>query len=77
LTKILGGNADGCENKGVAEKATQKLMKIRELKIDGFRGALRAAEEGRGETGTLSAEPCVVDYRIRYYLSSEKLRAVC
>ena len=33
-------------------------------------------EEGGYETGTLSAEPCTKDYRIRYYLSSEKLKAV-
>jgi hypothetical protein len=26
----LGGNADGCENKGIAKIATQKLMKIKE-----------------------------------------------
>jgi hypothetical protein len=25
-----GGNADGCENKGVAEKATQKILKTKE-----------------------------------------------
>jgi len=25
--KILGGNADGCENKGVVKKATQKVLK--------------------------------------------------
>jgi hypothetical protein len=30
LGKILGGNADGCENKGLAEKATQKLLKTKE-----------------------------------------------
>jgi hypothetical protein len=27
--KIPGGNSDRCENKGVAEKAIQKLMKIK------------------------------------------------
>jgi hypothetical protein len=32
--------------------------------------------EGRDEAGTRSAEPWVGDYRIRYCLSSEKLRAV-
>jgi hypothetical protein len=26
----LGGNADGCENKGVAEMATQKMLKTKE-----------------------------------------------
>jgi hypothetical protein len=51
-------------------------MKIRELKIDRFRGAVQVAEERRGGTGALSAEPWIGDYRIRYYLSSEKLRAV-
>ena len=70
--KITGGNADRCENKGVVKIATQKLMKIRELKIDHFRDAVRVAEGRRGETGTRSAEPWVEYYRIRHYLSSEK-----
>jgi hypothetical protein len=30
----LGGNADVYENKGIAEKATQKLLKQKGLKID-------------------------------------------
>jgi len=30
----LGGNADVYENKGIAEKATQKLLKLKGLKID-------------------------------------------
>jgi hypothetical protein len=55
--KILGGNADVFENKGVVKIATQMLMKIRELKIDHIRDAVRVAEERRGETGTLSADP--------------------
>ncbi len=50
-----GGDADGCENKGVVKIGIQKLMKIRKLKIDCLRGALRVAEEWRDETGTLSA----------------------
>jgi hypothetical protein len=29
-----GGNAGGIENKGIAEKATRKLMKTVQLKID-------------------------------------------
>jgi hypothetical protein len=33
------------------------------------------AEKGGDEPGTLSAEPWGRDYRIRYYLSSEKLKA--
>ena len=52
------------------------MMKIRELKIDPLRDAVRAAEERRDGTGTLSAEPWLGDYRICYYLSSEKLRGV-
>ena len=76
MRRITGGNADDSENKGVVKIATQKLMKIRELQIDHFRGALRVAEERRDETGTLSAEPWGRDYRIRYYLSSEKLKVV-
>src|ERR1700739_1407607 len=34
------------------------------------------AEKRRGGTGTLSAEPWIGGYRIRYCLSSEKLKAV-
>jgi hypothetical protein len=53
----LGGNADRFENKGVAKIATQKLMKIGELKIDHCRDAARVGEGRRDGTGTLSAEP--------------------
>ena len=52
IGKITGGNADRCENKGVAKIATQKLMKIRELQIDRLRDAVRVGEVRRGETGT-------------------------
>jgi len=45
-----------------------------ELKIDHFRDAVRVGKERRDETGTLSVEPWIGGYRIRYYLSSEKLR---
>jgi hypothetical protein len=76
LRKITGGNADDFENKGVGKIATQKLMRIRELKIDPFRDAVRVGEVRRDETGTRSAEPWIRDYRIRYYLSSEKLKVV-
>jgi hypothetical protein len=55
--KILGGNADGYENKGVVKIATQMLMKTMELKIDHFVDAVRVDERRRDETGTLSAEP--------------------
>jgi len=74
--KITGGNADRCENKGVGKTGIQKLMKIWELKIDHFRGALRVEGGRRNETGTLSAEPWIGYYRIRYCLSSEKLKAM-
>jgi hypothetical protein len=57
LGKITGGNADRCENKGVVKIAVQMLMKLRELKIDCWRDAVRVGEERTGETGTLSAEP--------------------
>jgi hypothetical protein len=30
----IGGNAEGAENKGIAKKATRKLMKALQLKID-------------------------------------------
>jgi len=33
--EITGGNAEGAENKGIAEKATRKLMEGKALKIDG------------------------------------------
>ena len=50
--KITGGNADVCEKKGDPKIATQKMMKIRELKIDHSRDAVRVGEERRDETGT-------------------------
>jgi hypothetical protein len=74
--EITAGNADRCENKGVAKIGIQMLMKIRELKIDCFRDALRVEEGRRGETGTRSAEPWLGDYRIRYYLSSGNSKIV-
>jgi hypothetical protein len=55
--KITGGNADRCENKGVAKKATQKLLKTKGQKYHRLRDALRVAEERRDKTGTRSAEP--------------------
>jgi hypothetical protein len=55
--KKPGGNADDCENKGVAKIATQKMLKTQELKIDGLRDALRIDVGRRDEWGTLSAEP--------------------
>jgi hypothetical protein len=39
--EILGGNADDLENKGVAEIATQKILKRKGLKIDCWRNPLR------------------------------------
>ncbi len=36
----------------------------------------RVGDEGRDETGTLSAEPWVRGYRMRNYLSSNKLKDV-
>ena len=69
--KKLGGNADDCENKAVAEKATQKILKTKELKIDCLRGAVRVAEGRRDETGTLSAGPWFEYYRTRHQLSND------
>src|ERR1700730_6892061 len=66
----------GCERKGFAEIGICMNMKTRAIKIDGARKTPSVGEEGRDETGTLSAEPWARDYRIRYYLSSEKLKAV-
>jgi hypothetical protein len=51
-------------------------LKTRAIKIDGSQKTPEVGEEGRDETGTLSVEPWGKDYRIRYYLSSEKLRTV-
>src|SRR3984893_13277277 len=70
------GNSDGYQNKGDAKKAIRKNMKTRAIKIDGSRKTHWVGGEGRDETGTLSAEPWVRDYRIRYYLSSEKLKVL-
>jgi hypothetical protein len=66
----------GCERKGFAEKGICKNMKTRAIRIDGARKTPWVGEEGRHRTGTLSAEPRFRDYRIRYYLTSDKLRAV-
>ena len=55
--KTLRGNADSCEDKGLAKIATQKNMKTKAIKIDGARKTPWVGEEGRDETGTLSAEP--------------------
>jgi hypothetical protein len=33
--EITGGNAEDAENKGIAEKATHKLIEGKALKIDG------------------------------------------
>lgn len=55
VRKILGGNADNYENKGVEKKGIQKMLKTDELKIDGSRDAVRVEAGGRDETGTLSA----------------------
>jgi hypothetical protein len=55
--RITGGNADRCENKGVAKKTIQKLLKIKGQKYHRVCDAPRVAEERRGETGTRSAEP--------------------
>jgi hypothetical protein len=66
----------GCENKGIAGKGICKNMKTRTIKIDGSRKTPWVGEKGRVETGTQSAEPYPEDYRIRYYLSSGKLKTV-
>ena len=55
--KILGGNADGCENKRVAEKAIRNVLKTKTIKIDGPWKPGAGAEKRRDETGTRSAEP--------------------
>lgn len=55
--KILGGNADGCENKRVAKRAIRKVVKTKTIKIDGAWKPVPGAGKRRGETGTRSAEP--------------------
>ena len=70
------GNSDGYQNKGDAKKATRKNMKTKGGQNRRVADTHGVAVERRDETGTLSAEPWVRDYRIRYYLSSEKLKTV-
>jgi hypothetical protein len=43
-------------------------------KIETLRIHIGLLEKRKDRTGTLSAEPCVRGYRIRYYLSNEKLK---
>jgi hypothetical protein len=57
VRKILGGNADGCENKRVAEKAIRNVLKTKAIRIDGSWKPVAGAGKRKGETGTLSAEP--------------------
>ena len=57
MRKILGGNADVCENKRVAEKAIRNVVKTKAIKIDGRWKHVAGAGKRRDETGTLSAEP--------------------
>ena len=70
------GNSDGYQNKGDAKKAIRKNMKTKGGQNRRVADTHGVAVEGRDETGTLSAEPWIGYYRIRYYLSSEKLKAV-
>jgi len=71
-----------------SEKERQEKPRVRNSVI---RRDLWVAEDGKGvrllkthmleeermdETGTLSEEPCLKEYRIRTYLSSDKLRVV-
>jgi hypothetical protein len=65
-----------CETKRVAGKGICKNMKTKGDKNRRVAETHWVSEEGRDETGTLSAEPWARDYRIRYYLSSEKLSVV-
>jgi hypothetical protein len=71
LGKITGGNADSDEKKELEKIATQKLMKTKGKKYHRFRGAVRVAEERRGETGTLSVRTLTKGYRIAVCLSSD------
>jgi hypothetical protein len=54
---MLRGNADGCENKRVAEKAIRNILKTKAIKIDGRAKRAEGVGKRRGETGTLSAGP--------------------
>jgi hypothetical protein len=45
------GNADGCENKGVAEKAIRKNMKTKGLQIDGTARGICKTMKTNGATG--------------------------
>jgi hypothetical protein len=44
--------------------------------VAGYENTHGVVEERREVTGTLSAEPSLGDYRIRYYSSSDKLKTV-
>jgi hypothetical protein len=48
-TKKLGGNADLHQDKGVAEKAIRKTMKIKDLQIDGVVGAIHKLMKRKGD----------------------------
>jgi hypothetical protein len=55
--KILGGNADDCENKRVAEKAIRNVVKTKAIKIDSPRKPVAGVGKRKDETGARSAEP--------------------
>jgi hypothetical protein len=48
-TKKLGGNADLFQNKGLAEKAIRKTMKIQDLQTDGVGGAIHKLMKRKGD----------------------------
>jgi hypothetical protein len=55
--KIPGGNSDDYQNKGLAGKATQKLLKTKVIKIDGSWRRAWVAGKRKDEPGTRSVEP--------------------
>jgi hypothetical protein len=69
------GNSDRYQKKGVAGKAIRKSMKTKDRQ--NWRIGNTRPVAGKGGTKRRHCQqPWVIDYRMRYYLSSEKLKAV-
>jgi hypothetical protein len=48
VPKKLGGNADVYQDKGLAENAIRKTMKIKDVQIDGVAGAIHKLMKRKG-----------------------------
>jgi len=67
--EITGGNAEGTENKGIAEKATRKVMQGKKLKIDGSRRPTEVRRVG----DELGIGTCPVTALTRHVLAQKLL----